>query len=220
MRDRMFAACRTNRPRTFPAGAPASASPGIARHVVTEEQHSGGVRAGLVRLVEREPARHVEQVAQRDRVALVARDRPFLHRRRRVELELARGDQRADQRRRHAFAHRPAEQARVLVEGRRVTLRDDAAILHHDDGARVSMSWQRASSLAGRPRRRARARDDGRDLDGIAFGPGVRTRRGRRHAEYLAPAGRVSWMSESTSKGAGRCRGDSTRCAQREGRRR
>jgi hypothetical protein len=99
-----------------------------------------GERVGSVqsKIREIQAAAHAQQIAHANlpaRVLLALM--PFLDRRKIVDLHLAALHDDADERRRDAFAGRPADLRGVLRPARRVALADDLAAMHDDHRARV-----------------------------------------------------------------------------------
>ena len=82
------------------------------------EQHRDGIgiprRIGGFDMID--ARRHVEQMAHGDAAARIARPLPVWNRRRIIERQPPVGDEKADQHRRDAFRHRPADQAAVRGE--------------------------------------------------------------------------------------------------------
>ncbi len=112
---------------------------GELRHVVGDEQHLRHVGERIViALVERQPARHAQQIVERDGAARVALAAPFGQQGRVGDRKLAVLHPEADQRVDRPLGHRPGDQLHVLIESRRVALGDDAPAVHHHQRPRIA----------------------------------------------------------------------------------
>ena len=115
---------------------------GIGAHILCAvgEQHPHRVAAldrfAILDMIE--TARHLEQLAQRDLAARVARLAPRCHRHRRVDRQPPVRHHQPDQHRRHALGDRPGQEFRVRPETRRIAFRDDFAVAHHQQRAGVA----------------------------------------------------------------------------------
>ncbi|MGX0966816.1 hypothetical protein AB7M63_007265 [Bradyrhizobium japonicum] len=113
---------------------------GIGGHVVLDEFHAidgfeGGAERSLQRAAERKARGVAQQLVDGDGVAGIVRICPRGDRRGPVELELALPHEHTGQSRDHRLHHGEAEQRRLRPDTIRITLGDDAARLHDDDGA-------------------------------------------------------------------------------------
>jgi hypothetical protein len=112
---------------------------GKLRLVAGDEQHLRDVGERIaVAFVEGKTARHLQQIADGDGLAQIARSTPLRHEVRVAERKLAVLHPEADQRIERGLGHRPADQRHVRIEARRVMLGDDQPSMHHDQRAGVA----------------------------------------------------------------------------------
>ena len=156
----------------------------VAAHVGLEVEHPGDRRPEVVGLVPRQPAGHREQVAHRDRGAVVVpplRSQVVV-----VEAHLSLRDQASDDQAGHALAHRPAQLRRRGVEPVGVALGHQLAVLQDQHRARPELLARRLVEVVAEGACH-------RGL-GVRGGPRLRhvgVRVGRRHLEGVRQLGRL-----------------------------